>query len=1054
MTASHRITFVIAIGIFLLAIILFIYFFYHLNDQIVDDPKLNAKKHTYAIHQLGHLDLYAEYHRLIRTSVDNKNEYPIGYRIIEYNKALKTSKISTLNWIERGPSNVGGRTRALIVDPDDPNRETIWAGSVSGGLWKTTDGGRSWHSQTDHFPSLSVSSLVMAESDHNIIYLGTGGDAWSEPVNGLGIFRSSDRGETWEHLASTMENQDFVDVYRLLIDPENPNIVMAATNGGIFRTSDSGLIWDNVCCSTKLTHFTTLIAQPRNFDMQIAVGEYTFPFYSLDAGSTWQQTYLPLAESPPQRTEIAFSPSDPNIVYAATYDTNSSNLYKSNDGGITWISTVDDLQFDWMVGAGDWRNAIAVHPFNPNTVFVGGVQLHRILVSDITTIENRLLRMFDFEIDVEASAHADHHVIAPVIVDSINKQFWIFNANDGGIAVSFDNGIHFTELDLNASGYNTSQFYGISKKPGANVYIGGTQDNGTWMSNNLPEKNSEWENHLWGDGFETIWHSTDPELLLGSLQYSAIYKSVDGGNSWGRLPDMIKDRELGQFFTTLSNNDTSPNDVYTTKQNGVYYSRNFGDSWTHVPINTLWNCRHWGTIRVSKADPSIIWAGCGFISHYTSYHLSKNRGEAFSNISFPDIPRFVGGYSSGIATHPTEPATAYALFSQHGSPKVLETRDFGESWRDLSTFGDTGESQNGFPDVAVYDMIVMPHAPNTLWVGTEIGVFQSTNRGQDWFYMDDQLPPVAIWRMKVRDNEVIIGTHGRGVWTVPLHEIETLAFVDQVGDQTLTEGISITPVQLPEAVGSRSTLSYTIEPDLPSGLIFDNSTRTFYGTPTSTLEPTVYTYSVVDTRSKSVSLNFEISVSKPVAFHHLIENQSYPRAYAIDPLILPTAYGGAPPITYSLTPMLPEGLLFTSSTRTITGIPKVVTDATTYYYHATDVNGSIDSQKFNLLIYSPVDVQTQSLPITFDLLGNYPNPFTGKTQIMFDLPYTSEVSVDIFDLTGARVRQIPAVIFEAGWKRVIDFNGNGLSSGLYLYSVQAISSEQTVTINGNFIHIH
>ncbi len=107
----------------------------------------------------GNPDKYAEYHRLIRQPINGGNEYPIGYQVIEFNKALSQAKTSKpLNWVERGPGNVGGRTRALIVDPDDPTLETIWAGSVSGGLWKTTDGGRSWKPQTDHFPSLNVSS--------------------------------------------------------------------------------------------------------------------------------------------------------------------------------------------------------------------------------------------------------------------------------------------------------------------------------------------------------------------------------------------------------------------------------------------------------------------------------------------------------------------------------------------------------------------------------------------------------------------------------------------------------------------------------------------------------------------------------------------------------------------------------------------------------------------------------------------------------------------------------------------------------------------------------
>ncbi|MYG45333.1 MAG: T9SS type A sorting domain-containing protein [Rhodothermaceae bacterium] len=1190
----------------------------------------------------GYPDEYAEYHRLIRTTVNGTNEYPVGYRMTEFNKALMAAKTTeSLNWIERGPGNVGGRTRALIVDPDDPNRETIWAGSVSGGLWKTTDGGRSWQPQTDHLPSLAVTSLAMAESNHDIIYFGTGARLWREPVTGMGIFRSSDRGATWEHLRSTQGNGEFRSVYRLLVDPMNYNVVMAATTSGVFRTSDGGITWKKVCCGDLRSGLPVMAlqAQPGNFNIQIAArGYYTgSTFYSLDAGLTWQPTDPSFSVPPSMRTELAYSPSDPNIAYAASYDSGTIDLYKSLDGGISWVLTVDDEAIDWTEGRGHWHNSLAVHPFQPNTVFVGGFRLHRILISDRITSSNMPTRTTDSEIDIDYSTHVDHHVIMPVVVDSVNERFWVYNANDGGVAVSRDNGRFFEELDKNGSGYNTSQFYGIAKRPGSHVYIGGTQDNGTQQSMSEPEANSQWEHRLSGDGFETLWHSINPDLLLGTIQYSLISKSIDGGNSWRYLPDMRYDVERGQFFTTLSNSDMAPDDVYTSKQDGVYFSRNFGDSWTRTPINQLWNCGRSGrssTVRVSKADPSVIWAGCGFIRQETSYHLSQDRGRSFSDVSFPNTPGFEGGYSSGIATHPTEPATAYALFSQHGRPKILETRDYGNSWTDLSGFGSSGESSNGFPDVAVYDLIVMPHAPNTLWAGTEIGLFRSTNRGQQWYYVDDGLPPVAIWRMKVRDNEVILGTHGRGIWTVPLGDIETLAFSNPVSDMTLTEGVPLTPVQLPEASGGLVPLTYAIDPPLPTGLVFDSgtrtltgiptvstdtitytytvtdanskslslsfemsvaeavrfhstiadqafprahpidplrlptamggalpvvytitpelppglsftesthtisgtptvvtdniqynyvatdvngssdslqfhlsvyiealafrgrisdlvltegvslvpvqfpdgtggqapltyaldplpptglvfdsSTRTLAGTPTVPTDTTVYTYTVTDADSKSISMNFEISVARKVRFHSTIADQAFPRANPIDSLRLPTATGGAPPVAYTITPELPPGLSFLESTHTISGTPTVVTDNIQYNYVATDVNGSSDSLQFSVLVYSPTNVQTESLPTSFSLRGNYPNPFVGFTRIVFDLPTKSEVSVDVLDVTGRRVRRTPTQTLEADWERGVHVSADGLPSGMYLYRVRVVSSESTTTQTGQFIHI-
>lgn len=1000
----------------------------------------------------GHPDMYVQYHHDIRASENGENEYPMGYRMTELRKAREASKTPDvkLNWVERGPGNVGGRTRALLLDPDDATLSTWWAGSVTGGLWKTTDGGFSWRPLTDHFPTLAVSTLAMSNRNRNVLYMGTG--ATAERFSGDGIFRSSDRGVTWEHLRATV-NDNFRAVNKVVVHPADENIVMAATEEGIFRSFDGGQSWTAIFSDS---YVQDLRVQPGNYNVQIAAGGYNGIFYSQDAGRTWQSV-LSNVDSVDhfRRIELAYSPSDPDIAYAAIEASPLEQLYRSDDGGLTWVATVDTTEhpINWMHGRGWWNNALAVHPYDPNIVFTGGVYLFTSYVSGQSP--GPYIREVLFDID--RPPHVDHHVLMPIPINSSTGDFWILNANDGGVAISKDNGKNYREQDENGAGYNTTQFYGVAKRPGKNVYIAGSQDNGTWRSTVNSGARSEWDKMLYGDGFETLWHATDPSKLLGSVQYSTIYRSVDGGESWTPSPDMFFDRENGQFYTTLAGSDQEPDNVYTTKRDGVYYSRDFGATWNLTPMSEGWVWWSGCTVRVSPVSPNVVWAGCGFdTGPLNTYHVSHDYGESFIPVVLPNRRYAPFARTSGFVPHPTEEGTAYALFSRSRYLKVLELKDYGQTWTDLSQFDYySGKSANGFPDVAVYDLLVMPHSPNTIWVGTEIGVFRSTNSGEQWYYADDGLPAVPVWRMKIRDDQVILGTHGRGVWTVPLSDVDTrvLAFIHSVSDQIFTKNVTIAPIELPEATGGDASLGYTLRPELPAGLKYDAATRTISGTPTVSMGSTSYTYTATDASSKSTSLAFKIKVAIPVRILGSIDDQSFARGQPIASLVLPRAVGGASPVTHTLTPELPSGLSFHDATRTISGTPVLVSDATTYTYATTGANGSTDKRTFSIEVYSPVSTEHESLPATFALRGNYPNPFQNTTQIVFDLPSAATVSVDVLDVSGRRVLSVPSRRFPAGWERSMDLSANSLPAGVYLYRLHAISLEGEVVRTGRFIRI-
>jgi FlgD Ig-like domain len=340
------------------------------------------------------------------------------------------------------------------------------------------------------------------------------------------------------------------------------------------------------------------------------------------------------------------------------------------------------------------------------------------------------------------------------------------NANDGGIGVSADSVDNWTKPTL---GMNTSQFYGVDKKPGASAYIGGMQDNGTWRSPEDADASSLWVFQIGGDGYETSWHFNDPSKIIGGSQYNGLRRSVDGGLSWSSATSGLGDTGSGSapFITKIGKSNMEPDLLFAVGASGVWRSTNFGGTWSLSSITGT----NWGgvssfiDVKISRANPNIVWAGSrmdpsGKINVSTDQGITFNPTPVYSLVSMGGI--------SGLATHPQQDSTAYVLFSFAHKPKVLRTQDLGQTWEDISGFGTDTVSSNGFPDVAVYDVLVFPNTPDTIWAGTEIGLFESTDNGASWHIANNGLPAVPIWAMTHVEEEVVLATHGRGIWSVTI----------------------------------------------------------------------------------------------------------------------------------------------------------------------------------------------------------------------------------------------------------------------------------------------
>ncbi len=916
-------------------------------------------------------DAFAEFHRSIRTREGAvAPEYPPNYRV----DALKQAHVfkagnrqriaSQIEWTERGPSNVSGRARAILVDPDDTTHRTWFVGSASGGVWKTEDAGETWREMTREVPNLATTTLAMPASDPNIIYAGTGeGFGTFAFVYGQGIWKSEDKGESWTQLGSTANDIRFTNTLRLAVDPANPQLLLAATSTGLrgadaeqsylMRSSDGGASWQEVYQSVNRVE--QVLAHPEDFDVLYASVNERGVLKSTDGGMNWVEIFDPFYQV--GRMELAIAPSNPDAIYvsaeAGFFD---GTLFMSRDAGASW--EILDQQVtnppDWLGDLGWYSNAIAVDPEDETRVFVAGLDIYQLDLTEVFFDQGHVSQIIEFDpsnlfkldqvvnapatayrlgrvpgitsaefieaeirwgpgksqkvhrfvekwvgeyrdyidvpfevwdvqnnrqlmaafgdedrdglwdisdalvsaserifiIDEPYSAtsphipttlnafesahyvvtlakesddeiqngpfpeatlrvvpdirsyreadvaqitagydgdplltkgvHVDHHQLLFVPSETQGAAPMLLNANDGGIAVSYDMGQTFTQTGDTFSqlydgigtqsrplaGLNTAQFYGVDKMNGANRFVGGTQDNGSWVSPLLQDNEEPWALAPSGDGFEAVWHYTNPDWIIQSSQFNQMFRSQDRGQSW----ENVTPPGNSVFLTRLAKSNQNPNLLFATTPSGVVRSGNFGSTWSRIDLVNIWPIGANSVVRISLASPNVVWTGATF-GGGTPMFVSQDAGVSFDPVITSNEASL--GAITNIATHPLEPQTAFALFSMAGTPKIMKTEDLGASWEELSGFGTNGVSANGFPDVAVYSLLVMPFDTDVLWAGTEIGIFESRDGGASWQILDDVFPAVAVWQMRIVNDQVVIATHGRGIWTATLPELET-----------------------------------------------------------------------------------------------------------------------------------------------------------------------------------------------------------------------------------------------------------------------------------------
>jgi len=688
------------------------------SRQVSEDGKLNSKNWFAARDQVK--QARAKYHK-------------------EFQR--KGGGITSHDWVAMGPGNIGGRVRSLAFDPD--NSQRIYIGAVAGGVWLSEDGGGSWKPTDDFMANLSVSTLVVDPNNSNVIYAGTGeGTFNADQVRGLGIFKSSDKGQTWSQLSATNDSFDFYWVNRLAILPNSSRIV-AATFTGIWTSDDGGASWQ----SRYTGRVFDVDAHPTNNNLLIAGGEGV-GLYSTDGGNSWQTATGIVGDT--GRVEIAYAKGSPTTVYTSV-NVNSGEVWKSTDGGQTYalVNTGNSP----LGGQGWYDNALWVDPTNSEHLIVGGINLWQ--SNDGGTTFSEISTWWK----APNSAHADQHFIVehPEYNGTTNKQ--VYFTNDGGVYTTPDVSVALDDVgwqELNNQ-LAITQFYGIGVAPDGTV-VGGTQDNGTLVYKGDSEG---WTTTFGGDGGYSAADPMDSNYLYGEYVYLQIHRSTNGGVGYSSDYIYTDAMTTGANFIAPFTLDQNNSNRLLAGAAELWVSDDVKaetPSWTSIkPAIASGNSI--SAIAVAPGDSNIIYVG------YDGGYLYKTTNGTDPNPTWVDISGTLPSRSIlRIAIAPDNSDVIYVAFSGYNSGNLWKSIDGGLTWSDS-----TGLTPSNIPPAPIRTIAIKPNDSNLVYVGTEVGIYASEDAGAFWSLDNDGPANVSVDELVWGDADTLYAaTHGRGIFKISI----------------------------------------------------------------------------------------------------------------------------------------------------------------------------------------------------------------------------------------------------------------------------------------------
>lgn len=681
-----------------------------------------------------------------------------------FDQSLMTS--AGPDWECVGPYNIGGRITALAALPGGV---TVYLGSANGGVFKSVNSGVNWVPLTDATPIMSVGALAIDPADAQTVYVGTGESNGSvDSYDGNGLWRSRDGGASWQSLGLEATAR----IAEVAIDPQDSQHLLVAAMGkqfstgpdrGLYRSTDGGASWTRVLSVNDSTGACDVVFNPLHPDTVYAATweRIRRPTYrrafgpgggvwrSVDRGQTWARlaTGLPLRDDNLGRIGLAIAPSRPSRVYAmiisgASGGYTGRGVYRTDDGGQNWLRRDTGLFSSSFGGFGWYFGEITVDPTNPDRVYTCGVSVLRSLDGGVSYT------------DVTSGAHVDEHAL------------WIDPSNPNRVLMGSDGGFYWT---LGGVGWNKSldlpitQFYAGTVAPqNANKILGGTQDNGTLKTEAGP---SAWTNILGGDGFHVLVDATNVDRLFAEWQFASsgtgVKRSSNNGTSFNGSSGWVASDRFN-WNTPFAANPRSASTmlsgshrVYRTLDNGIVWAPISPDLTYGLPsgvsLSTL------TSVAVSAPDTNLYYAG----TDDGRVWRSVNRGTDWLEITFGLPSRYV----TRVVPDPIDPDGVYVTLSGFGIDEAAA-----HVYRSTNRGGAWSAVDGNLPDVPANDLVVDPVDPQTLYLGTDAGVYFTRNRGAVWAPMGRSMPVQTVFDLELHtaSRQLVAFTHGRSAWRFDL----------------------------------------------------------------------------------------------------------------------------------------------------------------------------------------------------------------------------------------------------------------------------------------------
>lgn len=662
----------------------------------------------------------------------------------QYLRVLQKKTESSFENIEEiGPTNVGGRTRSIIIDHSNPQRY-LCAG-VSGGIWESLDRGNSWSNIDDFGPTLSSTSIIQSPFDKDRFYYTTGETAGnSATLGGIGLFRSTDGAKSFQHLEHTM-----TDAFSGTWDVEHSKvfdstIYVGTNNGGIWRSTDGGDSFNRIYSSSQAIHEiityddTTLMFSRRGVGI-FTLNENTLETTALNGGD-WPK-------SGSGRISFHYCRDFRDVLYAQVATSDRINLlgvYKSSDRGKTWT----ELTYPGARYNQAWYDfKLSVSPTDSNFVISTAVTPTYSNNGGQTWLEM-------------ANSHSDYHEITW----EDDNQFLI--GNDGGV-YRMNKQSMSSFVDLNR-GLNITQYYAGSYYPDGLSFIGGTQDNGTHLSF---ESNPFFPRINGGDGSFCAVDQQDDNVRYVSSQYLNITRQEVGQNN-RRISNNVRAQVGGDagvwFISPFEINLLDGNQIYIPTRSRAFRSLDGGFTWTNLTENTFGEGYSIGLSN--EIEPTAYIGGTGSSLYRVDNAVTSEAGDEVRlwepGVVLPPT-EFLGSTIGCIEVDPNDKGTIYiGMTNINNRSRVWRVRNADTENPIYDPLG------QGLPESLPVNWIELdPQINDHIIIGTDFGLYSSLNGGASWI-KEEGIPNVPVHQVKLRDSDrkLFIFTHGRGIWTADLLE--------------------------------------------------------------------------------------------------------------------------------------------------------------------------------------------------------------------------------------------------------------------------------------------